>query len=624
MNSRFLKVQIEGIKAETWLIKFDGFEAINRLFEFELILLVDRVGLVAEELVGRSITIRLGGRESSFQYYNGRIAEWHFGGKTLDGLQQYCVIVKPWLYFLGGEITRRSFCSMKKLRISEFLETLFSRYAFSDYRVWVSDKTNERVNYAVQYDESTQCFVLRLLNQAGLNYFFEHDEKRHIFVVGDREQILNRSKSTPVVLSDQSLYPGEEREIFCWQKSRCASVQHYAMAQYDFERADRVDFVASIFDKTAPRVNTSLEYFQFDEGGPGVLNQTLGETLNKYIDQLGMVFECVCWDGHFLGLKLCKKVRLGESRLQEIDDRFVHALWHHATDFSGRISGSFSKREENETEPMYRVRAVMSESNFFANQRGSIGLSKSDKCLNKNKKMTDISDEFFCDIFSNRSVFLLKPKQWGLNMGKVIDVEEPSVFTKQCGRIRVRFDWNDGGDLGDEIESDWIRFRQLWAGKTHGAQFIPQKGERVVVVFLNGEPSVSLVLGVLPQASHTRLFSGKNILKNGWKTRSINSPSLTNANTFALDDHPADPKMIWQAKRDMNIQVDNSANHVVKGKMNWMINEGDFIEEVVGQLTLRAKNQLSLVCGDSELIIKPNEITLRSPRIYFEKISPSS
>lgn len=60
------------------------------------------------------------------------------------------------------------------------------------------------------------------------------------------------------------------------------------------------------------------------------------------------------------------------------------------------------------------------------------------------------------------------------------------------GMIKVTYPW-----FNDEMESEWCRVMQFFAGPEHGAFFIPKVGSEVLVAFVHGDMRLPVVLGGL-------------------------------------------------------------------------------------------------------------------------------
>ena len=73
----------------------------------------------------------------------------------------------------------------------------------------------------------------------------------------------------------------------------------------------------------------------------------------------------------------------------------------------------------------------------------------------------------------------------GLLVGVVIDLDDPD----RLGRVKVSYP-----ELG-EAHSDWASLVTLMAGKQRGSVFRPEKGDEVIVGFLQGDMRAPYVLG---------------------------------------------------------------------------------------------------------------------------------
>jgi len=60
------------------------------------------------------------------------------------------------------------------------------------------------------------------------------------------------------------------------------------------------------------------------------------------------------------------------------------------------------------------------------------------------------------------------------------------------GRVKVQFPWFD-----DQMETEWCRVRQFYAGNGYGAFFVPEVGDEVLLAFIHGDMRKPIVLGGL-------------------------------------------------------------------------------------------------------------------------------
>lgn len=83
----------------------------------------------------------------------------------------------------------------------------------------------------------------------------------------------------------------------------------------------------------------------------------------------------------------------------------------------------------------------------------------------------------------------LDKKYYGVVQAIVTDVEDQHG---KEGRVKVQFPWFD-----DQMETEWCRVRQSYAGNGYGAFFVPEKGDEVLVAFIHGDMRLPVILGGL-------------------------------------------------------------------------------------------------------------------------------
>src|SRR5262249_47023654 len=77
------------------------------------------------------------------------------------------------------------------------------------------------------------------------------------------------------------------------------------------------------------------------------------------------------------------------------------------------------------------------------------------------------------------------------HLAEVVSVEDRN------GRGRVQIRLYDHDNVGHQDAPIWARVAVPFAGSNYGAFFIPNKGDEVLVNFLNGDPRLPIVVGGL-------------------------------------------------------------------------------------------------------------------------------
>jgi phage baseplate assembly protein V len=109
-------------------------------------------------------------------------------------------------------------------------------------------------------------------------------------------------------------------------------------------------------------------------------------------------------------------------------------------------------------------------------------------------------------------------RYYGIYEALVSDVNDPA----KEGRVKIKMPWFDG-----QMETEWCRVRQFYAGNGYGAVFVPDVGDEVLISFIQGDMRQPIILGGLfngadkPPARDPR----ERIIcsRNGHKIRFIDS-----------------------------------------------------------------------------------------------------
>lgn len=150
-----------------------------------------------------------------------------------------------------------------------------------------------------------------------------------------------------------------------------------------------------------------------------------------------------------------------------------------------------------------------------------------------------------------------KPRVEGVHTGTVVGPEGAapgSVHTDPLGRIKVLLHATREREAG-EHDSCWMRVAQVWAGSGYGALVLPRVGMEVVVAFVDGDPDRPLVTGCV--------YSGANAppleLPGERGQSTFKSQGLdANADAFSelrVDDTPGREQLFVRAQRRMDLRV---------------------------------------------------------------------
>ena len=527
--------------------RMTGREELGRLFSYELELLSPKANITLSDLLGQSITVHLqleGERQRHFNGYVSRFSRAASSGRYTV----YRATLRPWLWLL----TRTSDCRIfQNSSVPDVLKEVFRAYGFTDFDEALSG-SYEPKDYIVQYRESAFNFVSRLMEQAGIYYFFKHEDGKHVLTLADSYG----AHETAPGYAEVPYYPpqpGERRErdhVDGWRVAEQIQTGRYMLNDYDFERPK-----ASLQSKlSAPEANTDLEMYDY----PGEYTQEA--------------------DGDFY-----VRVRLEELQMQceQVEGRGNARGLAPGGLFS--LTGFPNERENREyliTSCAYDIEADDLESGAHAAHGASFRSS-----------FTAIDSKVS---FRSRRI-TPKPTIAGPQTAIVVGKAGEDIWTDQYGRVKVQFHWDREGK-SDENSSCWVRVAQYWAGSRFGSIHIPRIGQEVMVEFLEGDPDRPIVTG--------RVYNGNNMppydlpanqTQSGWKTRSSKGGNPDNFNEIRFEDKAGEEQVFVQAEKDLEINVKNNESRTVGADRNKSVGGNETVS--IG------KNRTETVTGDESITI---------------------
>jgi type VI secretion system secreted protein VgrG len=185
-----------------------------------------------------------------------------------------------------------------------------------------------------------------------------------------------------------------------------------------------------------------------------------------------------------------------------------------------------------------------------------------------------------------------RPIVQGTQTAIVVGPSREEIYTDKHGRIKVQFHWDRDGKK-DENSSCWIRVGQLWAGSGWGAVYIPRIGQEVIVDFLEGDPDRPIVIGCVYHGNNKAPYP----LPDEKTKSAIKSETTVGGggfNEIRFEDTKGEEELFLRAEKDMNVVVLN-------------------------KLKSDAREEITLVCGKSKIVMKKDgTITITGMQIKVE------
>ena len=430
------------------LTGFSGNEGLGELFEYRIEALGHEGNLDFDKAIGKNCQVKLKAYEGRVRIFNGVLTRTRWTG-IRDTFHSYKMVLRPWFWLLGHQANCRIFLNKTVLDI---IKDVFTSAGFSDFEFRTTGEYIQ-IEYCVQYRETDLAFCLRLMEQYGVYYFFEHSDGKHTLILADslashkQNEILPKVPYIPLYGAELRLEP----HLFDWDVERLFRTGKVEFNDYDYLNPNK--------NLKAPRQANA----RYSHGHMEVYDYHP----EKYDEQ-----------GHGRDLA---SVRLESEHA--VDHRR-----HIEGDAAPLFPGSLVDVERHPIASENRDYLVVRSSHRFSEEYYRSGSASAAGQAYHGAYQFLPSDHPF-----RMPQVTPKPKIYGIQTAKVVGKEgeeNEEISTDRLGRIWVRFHWDREPSLTCPI-----RVAQLWAGNKWGAIFIPRVGMEVVVDFLEGDPDKPLVTG---------------------------------------------------------------------------------------------------------------------------------
>ncbi|HEY5794585.1 MAG TPA: type VI secretion system tip protein TssI/VgrG, partial [Bosea sp. (in: a-proteobacteria)] len=523
--------------------------------------------------------------------FNGTLvdAQWH--GKEND-LYLYRFTLRPWLWLLSQRADCRIF---KNKTAIEIIKLIFAKEETASFADRTSDGL-QKIDYCVQYRETDLDFVLRLMEQYGIYYYFKHVDGDHKLVLSD-----SRSSHDPINAAAQPTFAGAGtayplmpvssrlprhiEHMTHWSSMRRLRTGKIALKDYDFQQSgsDLTARAEEGFDKAK-----SYEAFDYPRS---YIKRDEGE--------------------HF--------ARVRAQAQQAKDDRR-----HAAGDAPSLFPGALMKLAAHQTGTENTEYLVVAANHSFTGQSYRSG--SGDESTYRGAYEFQKSERRF-----RAPLVTPGPTVYGPHTAKVVgdrnQGEEGDIDVDEFGRIYLRFHW----DREDESTSCRTRVAQMWSGKNWGGQVIPRIGQEVVVEFLEGNPDLPLVTGTVVNDQHKPPYAlPDNKTQSGLKSESTDGVGFSDCyNEIKFEDRYRQEVFSIQAEKDFKALIKDSETREIGpdysgggySRETRLKKGNDLLHVEQGKLDIEARDAINLTVGQSTIKMTPTQIEISSPTIVITSVA---
>ena len=435
------------------------------------------------------------------------------------GLSTYDLTIMPRLWFLTQRRNHRIF---QHQSIPSILQRLLAEWGIEP--VWNLDRGQyPGLELRIQYGESDYAFLSRLVEEAGITFFFvdqraDDPEQGSRLVFEDRPQgAERRPELLPFVDAPEAAQAGRLEYLTAVRVSDQVRPGKHVVRDFDFRRpSHRLLGDASA---GAGGLTAMLEQYHYLPGAALAETGQGGDTpvgddkgVGRHADATGQRLAQRSLDSH----RALKRAVHFQTNAFDLAPGVVFAVDNHP-----RSDLAFDKN-------LLVVHVLLT---------GAVG-----------EAWTVSGKALFADQPHYPAHVTPKPRIVGVQSAVVVGPEGQEIHTDEYGRVRVQFHWDREGQFNEE-SFVWIRVSQGWAGGGYGMISLPRVGHEVLVQFMDGDPDSPLIVGRAFNATTTvpyALPDHKTV--STW--RSASSPGADGFNEIKMEDKKGQELLYLQAEKD--------------------------------------------------------------------------
>jgi type VI secretion system secreted protein VgrG len=214
-----------------------------------------------------------------------------------------------------------------------------------------------------------------------------------------------------------------------------------------------------------------------------------------------------------------------------------------------------------------------------------------------------------------------KPEVRGVESATVVGPEGEEIHTDEFGRVRVQFHWDREGQWNAQ-SSCWMHVSQPWGGAMYGGINLPRIGQEVLVDFLGGDPDRPIITGrVYTNLQRVPYKLPENKTQSGW--RSCSTERTGGFNEIMFEDAAGNELVRMQAERDLVKVVKNDERRTIGQDRFSRIGRDDRMMVVNSRTTQIGTDDATLAGESVSAAVSPRPGAGGSPtafRMTHEKI----
>ncbi len=494
---------------------FQVVERMNELFEIAIDALCENPDIDFEAVVGQpmSFTARKGVEGLDVRTWTGICSHIEQVGAEERGLSTYKLVLVPVLWLLTQRRNHRMFQVQSEVDIAR---KLLREWSISTEESLSG--TYKKRKYRVQYGESDFTFLCRMLEDAGISFYFKTEDDETKLVLHDTPQ-LNARRDLPIAFRDHPTEANREH-VTAVHIGRSIRPGKYTVRDHDYRRSPAYDLRSSA--KAAGGVEEALEQFEYSPGA--FLYESDSGDATPIADDRGR-YRTDEKEASALALRRLDAKR-GPARTVTFETNTL--------DLGPGTTLSFLDHPKSELSP---GKALLVTSVSLRGER--------------NGTWSCACEAVSAEVSYRPALTTPKPTTNGVESATVVGPSGEEIHTDEFGRVRVHFHWDRESKM-NETSSCWIHTSQPWGGSGFGGTNLPRIGQEVLIDFIGGDPDRPILVGrVYTNLQKTPYKLPDNKTQSGMQSRSSPGGGGDNYNELMFEDRKGKELVRMQAEKDL-------------------------------------------------------------------------
>jgi type VI secretion system secreted protein VgrG len=547
-----------------------GHESLSRPAVYELVVLCKNAEIIATDVLGRAFGVNVeffdSKNEKHKRYFHGHAVRIAKLGK-LGPYHKYQLTLQSWF----GLLTRRK--NSRIIQDKPLIEAIKLVLEDSPIKKFLENfvpndvsTLSAPIRYCVQHQETDFHFISRLLENAGIHYWFNcHDEKPNMYLSNDSQVSHDVLPITPAL----KLVPQGKNEARFNELTRWISIDHYSTGKHS-----AIDNPHKVPTKTLA-VTTDFnggyelsEFEDFEFPGTFIADDRAQDTSEIRAHEINAKrqrhFGATAWPDVSPG-------KLFDLEGHPDENQNIRYLIG-STTFVLTHPGYADVPDESASRSVGEVLIEFLKDDAF-NSDGAVSLSSFIKEYFSNKKVIQGASIFFLSALPGDTKFKpprLTPRVTmpGPQSAIVVGPKGQDYYVDK-GRVKVHFQWDRYGER-DELSTCWVRVSQPMAGQGWGGFFMPRIGQEVIVDFLNGDPDRPIIVGRVYNGHQNMPYESPT--QSGFKTRSTPKGGSGDYNELMFEDKKGSELLSLHAQRNLSFTAEANKTTSVGNNSTTIIN----------------------------------------------------